>query len=149
MSRWAPYVDAAPVRAHLLLLRQTGMGIGKIVRHSGISRSTVQRLLAARPASDHRRPPRIRPDVATRLMAVTAASESSDPLIDAAATKQRFQELSEAGYGLREIARRIGRDPGSLSRSVRRASTVTARTAIAIEQVHHDLLADKPGHRGC
>ena len=101
MSRWAPYVDAAPVRAHLLLLRQTGMGIGKIVRQSGISRSTVQRLLAAKPASDHRRPPRIRPDVASRLMAVTAASESSDPLIDAAATQQRFQELSEAGFGLR------------------------------------------------
>ena len=149
MSRWAPYVDAAPVRAHLLLLRQTGMGIDKIVRQSGISRSTVQRLFAAKPASDHRRPPRIRPDVATRLMAVTAASESSGPLIDAAATQQRFQELSEAGFGLREIARRIGRDPASLSRSVRRASTVTARTAIAIEQVHHDLLADKPGHSGC
>jgi lambda repressor-like predicted transcriptional regulator len=146
MRRWEPYIDAGPVRAHLLLLRQTGMGIDRIVRQSGISRSTVQRLLAARPAPDHRR---IRPEVATRLMAVSAEPRSSDLLVDAAATQQRFAELTQAGYGLRDIARRIGRDPASLSRSVRRASTVTARTALAIERVHRELLADKPGHDRC
>ena len=146
MRRWEPYVDAGPVRAHLLLLRQTGMGIDKIVRQSGVSRSTVQRLLAARPTPGHRR---IRPEVATRLIAVTTEPQSSDLLVNAAATQQRFTELTQAGYGLRDIARRIGRDPASLSRSVRRASTVTARTALAIERVHHELLADKPGDGRC
>ena len=67
-----------------------------------------------------------------------------DVLVDAAATRRRFQDLVTAGYGVRDIARRLGRDPGSLSRSIRSAAAVTVRTAIAIEQLHYHLLITAP-----
>ena len=144
MSRWKPYVDAAPVCEHLLLLRKAGLGIDRIVGRSGVSRSTVQRLLAPTRDPDLARN-RIRPDVAARLLAVDAGDTGLDVLVDAVDTRRRFQELVTAGYGVREIARRLNRDPASLSRSVRSANAVTVRTAIAIEQLHYDLLMAAPG----
>jgi transposase-like protein len=142
MSRWTPYVDGGPIHEHLLLLRKAGLGIDRIVGRSGVSRSTVQRLLAPTCDRDPARR-RVRPDLAARLLAIDAGPDV-DVLVDAAATRRRFQDLVTAGYGVRDIARRLGRDPGSLSRSVRSAAAVTVRTAIAIEQLHDDLLITAP-----
>lgn len=143
MSRWRPFVDGGPIHEHLLLLRKAGLGIDRIVDRSGVSRSTVQRLLApigdCDPACR-----RVRPDIAARLLAIDAGHADLDVLVDAAATRRRFQDLVIAGYGVRDIARRLGRDPGSLSRSVRSAAAVTMRTAIAMEQLHDDLLITAP-----
>ncbi|HEY5878885.1 MAG TPA: helix-turn-helix domain-containing protein [Nakamurella sp.] len=142
MNRWKPYVDGGAVCEHLLLLRKAGIGIDRIVGRSGVSRSTVQRLLA--PASDPgntRR--RVRPDVAERLMAVDAGDAGLDVLVDADATRRRFADLANAGHGVRDIAHRLGRDPASVSRSVRLAAAVTVRTAIAIEQLHYELLTSR------
>lgn len=145
MSRWKPYVDAAPVHEHVLLLRKAGLGIDRIAGHSGVSRSTVQRLLAPIRNPDQAQR-RIRPDVAARLLAIDAGAAGLGVLVDAVDTRRRFQDLVTAGYGVREIARRLDRDPASLSRSVRSANAVTARTAIAIEQLHYDLLIAPAGH---
>lgn len=138
MNRWKPYVDGAAVHEHLLLLRKAGIGIDRIVGRSGVSRSTVQRLLAA--SDPNTGPRRIRPDLAERLMAVDAGDAGLDVLVDADATRRRFTDLANAGHGIRDIARRLNRDPGSVSRSVRSASAVTVRTAIAIEQLHYELV---------
>lgn len=144
MNRWKPYVDAAAVREHLLLLRKAGIGIDRIVGRSGVSRSTVQRLLAQ--GGDHNvTHRRVRPDIAQRLMALDAGDAGLDVLVDADATRRRFTDLANAGHGVRDIAHRLGRDPASISRSVRLAAAVTVRTAIAIEQLHYELLtASRP-----
>ena len=144
MSRWKPYVDAAPVHEHVALLRKAGLGIDRIAGRSGVSRSTVQRLLAPTDDPDLTQR-RIRPDVAARLLAVDAGDAGIGVLVDAVDTRRRFQDLVTAGYGVREIARRLDRDPASLNRSVRSAAAVTVRTAIAIEQLHYDLLIAGPG----
>lgn len=143
MNRWKPYVDGAAVHEHLLLLRKAGIGIDRIVGRSGVSRSTVQRMLAVTsdPTAGARR---IRPDLAERLMAVDAGDAGLDVLVDADPTRRRFTDLTNAGHGVRDIARRLGRDPGSVSRSVRTAAAVTVRTAIAIEQLHYELVVLGP-----
>lgn len=138
MNRWKPFVDGTAVHEHLLLLRKAGIGIDRIVGRSGVSRSTVQRLLAPRDPDSG--PRRVRPDLAKRLMAVDAGDAGLDVLVDAEPTRRRFTDLANAGHGIRDIARRMNRDPGSVSRSVRSASAVTVRTAIAIEQLHYELV---------
>lgn len=139
MSRWKPYVDSGAVCEHLQLLRKAGIGIDRIVGRSGVSRSTVQRLLSPSNDPDTTRR-RVRPDIAQRLMAIDAGDAGLDVLVDADATRRRFADLANAGHGVRDIAHRIGRDPASVSRSVRLAAAVTVRTAIAIEQLHYELL---------
>ena len=79
-------------------------------------------------------------------MAVDAGDAGLDVLVDADATRRRFADLANAGHGVRDIAHRLDRDPASVSRSVRLAAAVTVRTAIAIEQLHYELLTSRrPG----
>jgi hypothetical protein len=45
LGRWAPFVDAAPARAHIGTLRDAGIGVDQIARLAGISSSHIRELV--------------------------------------------------------------------------------------------------------
>lgn len=143
MGRWEPYVDARETREHVQLLRKTGVGIDRIVALSGVPRSTVRRLLSPIDLADLGRPQRIRPDVARRLLDLDCGDPiaASRSLVDAAPTHQRIAELRAAGLSIAELARALGREPASLSRTLAR-TVVTVETAEAVTALH---LANRRG----
>lgn len=142
MGRWEPYVDARATREHLQLLRKDGLGIDRIVALSGVSRSTVRRLLTPTGSLASPLPNRIRPEVAARLLALDCAETPSDPrsLVDASPTQQLIADLQAAGYSRAELARTLGRSCASLTRTMSR-SAVTLETAEAVTRLHRELRA--------
>ena len=99
LGRWAPFVDAAPVRAHIETLREAGIGVDQIARLAGISSSHVRELVPH--ARTGRRPiQRVRPETAQRLLAiaVTDANRASRSHVDATGTRRRLQALVAIGW---------------------------------------------------
>jgi hypothetical protein len=139
MGQWTPYVDAAPTRQHLQLLRKQGLGIDTIVALSGVPRSTVRRLLQPDTA-DSAQARRIRPETAQRLAAINGDDTlpARRSLVDATPVHRCIAELLAAGYSLTVLAKLLGRTPGSLRRTLTR-SAVTVGTARAVARLDHEL----------
>ena len=72
-GQWEPWADAAPVREHVLALRQAGASYEAIARAAGVATMTVHRLLHGERANGRGVPGRIRAAPAERLLAVTTA----------------------------------------------------------------------------
>lgn len=107
------YVDAQPARAHLVALRQAGMGLRRISEITGISRKTLMNLATGR--SDRGSAPSRRL-AATTAAAILAADIPDAPhdqvaggqLVDAIGTVRRMQSLVAYGYPRRYLADRLG-----------------------------------------
>lgn len=140
MGRWEPFVDAQETCEHLQLLRKNGVGIDRIGDLSGVPRSTIRRLLAPVDLADRSHPRRIRPHIASRLLAIDCHDILPAPrsLVDAAPTHQRIAELTYDGYSPTELARKLGRTNASLRRTLAR-SVVTLQTAQAVALLHLEL----------
>jgi hypothetical protein len=53
LGRWAPFVDAAPARAHIETLRDAGIGVDQIARLAGLPSSHIRELVPTHePAGD-------------------------------------------------------------------------------------------------
>jgi hypothetical protein len=147
VGRWDPYAAAQPVREHLEHLRQQGLGIERIAQLSNVSKGTVRRLLSY-PLDPEAPPHRTRAVTARRLLALTLATANGSPrrLVAADATRERIDALTAAGHSLTELARRIGKTPESLRRSLSRRS-VTVQTAMSVEALYESLGQPCPRRR--
>jgi hypothetical protein len=146
LGRWAPFVDAAPARAHIETLREAGIGIDQIARLAGISSSHVRELV---PHSRTGRRPiqRVRPHTALRLLsiAVTDANRASRCHVDATGTRRRLQALVAIGWTHTALAAELCRSTTSLTRSMT-SETVTARTARQVSDLYESVWDKKPHH---
>ncbi len=145
-GRWAPYVDAQPVRDHIALLRSAGIGYDRIASLAGTSSSHIREIAGTAPRSGNRPAiQRIRPELAHRIMAITASTANCSPhsQLDATGTRRRLQALVAAGWSIDLLAQHLGRTPANLQRTLSGA-TVTARTAVLIDQLHARLWDVRP-----
>ena len=111
-GRWEPWADAAPVREHVLALRQAGASYEAIARAAGVATMTVYRLLHGEPAKGRGVPGRIRAEPAERLLAVTtAAVQDAAARRDAAGTRRRLRALIAMGHPAVSLARAAGISP--------------------------------------
>lgn len=135
-------VDSAPVRAHLHMLRASGVGRRRIVELSGVSETVVARLLGidrSKPAA------RVRPDTARRLLAIRPGDVSDGVTVSAAGTRIRLRALIAIGWTQRALAERIGVTPANFTPLIADATEkVTAKRARIVAQVYQEL-ADTPG----
>lgn len=145
-GRWAPFVDAAPVRDHVHQLRAAGIGTDQIAALAGVSPSHVRALIYPTHAG---RPPitRVRPRTAERLLSVTArdANRAARSLVDAPGTRRRLQALMATGWTLQRLADQLGRTPANLRRTLD-AAQVTAGTAAAVRHLYERLETTAPTH---
>jgi hypothetical protein len=144
-GRWSPYVEVAPVRAHIALLRSAGIGYDQIARLSGTSATHV-REIAATVARSGNRPAiqQVRQDRAHRILAVAPIPANRAPRsqIDATGTRRRLQALVAIGWAPEALAAQLGRSAANLRRTMT-GLTVHARTAQLVSDLY-DRLWDTP-----
>ena len=146
LGRWAPFVDAAPVRAHIATLREVGVGVDQIALLAGISSSHVRELVHHQRTG--RRPiQRVRPDTAQRVLAVAVTDANRAPRshVDATGTRRRLQALVAIGWTQQALAAELCRTMTSLTRSMT-SETITARTARQVGDLYECLWDKQPQH---
>jgi lambda repressor-like predicted transcriptional regulator len=143
-GRWAPVVAAEPVRIHLRLLAEAGIGLRHVGKLTGISYATLSRLVWGEPW--RKRPPtrHVRADTAHRILAVQATTHrAAGAHIDATGTRRRLQALIALGWTAAELARQLGRTTASLRGTMAR-TRVTAATADQVRELYEQLSGTPP-----
>ncbi|MEV6897497.1 hypothetical protein [Amycolatopsis sp. NPDC051372] len=119
-------VDAGPVREHVNMLREHGLGTRRIATLAGMPRQNIQALLyGKRPTK------RMRPEGAARILAIKPGTDepTSGARMDACGARRRLQALVSNGWCYRELAERLGCNAGHVGKLMRagrlRYSTVT------------------------
>jgi hypothetical protein len=146
LGRWAPFVDAAPVTAHIESLRVAGIGVDQIARLAGITSSHVRELVPH--ARTGRRPiQRVRLETAQRLLAIPAtdANRASRSHVDATGTRRRLQALVAIGWTQAALAIELSRSTTSLTRTMS-SEAVTAQTARQVSDLFERLWDMRPQH---
>ncbi|MFH8591238.1 hypothetical protein [Streptomyces rimosus] len=147
-GRWQPYVDAAPVRAHLLRLRACGLGLRRIARASGVDRKRLQAVLNGRPERGTPPQRQVRPRLAQAVLAIEPTWDLLGPatVIDATGTRRRLQALVAGGWPQACLATLLHMPPGSITALLAR-ERVCVRTARAVRALYDRLwCADPRGH---
>ena len=140
------YIDAEPVRQHLLGLYADGIDIDAIAAAAGLS------YLAVRSFTQHeygnRRPRRRRctPATAAKILAVTADSIITGR-VDATGTHRRLQALVAIGWPLERIALHAQLSVKNMSQLLQR-NHVYASTARNVAAAYELLRNEKPARHG-
>lgn len=144
-GRWQPYVDAGPVRAHVLKLRDAGLGYKRVAELADVSAGGMSKLMYG----DYGRgtPPskRVRPETAAAILAVEANLDTlgAAVLVDAAGTRRRLHALAAMGWSLAKLAGRLGVHRGNLGKTLA-CEQVTAGTARAVRALYDGLWNQAP-----
>lgn len=138
-GRWQPYVDAAPVRAHLRALAAAGIGRRRVASLTGLSGSVISRITYGGPGD---RPPtaRVRPATAAKILAVKPSLDSlgDKAVVDATGTRRRLQALVANGHSQARIGGRLGITPQNFTSTIN-GDRVTAATARAVVRLYDEL----------
>jgi hypothetical protein len=143
-GRWAPFVDAAPVRKHIRELRAAGIGVEQIAVLAGIFTSHVRELgHHGRDGNPGIR--RVRPETAQRVLRIRIDQANRAPRshVSATGTRRRLQALIAAGWPHDELAARLGRSSAGLRRSML-SDSVTAQTAQDVSDLYEQLWNLRP-----
>lgn len=140
-------VDVAPVRDHLNMLRNAGLGVKYIEKATGISHVTLAGIIWGRPTRDGRWVPSrmVTASHAERILQLQPSLDlfADGAFVDARGTIRRLQALVAIGWSLAEIARRLG----LIDRNVQRLlheKRVTASTAKKISAIYEQLWNAQP-----
>lgn len=144
-GRYTGLVDAQPVREHLLWLRGEGISARRAAELSGVDLSTVGRILHGRTERGEGPAKRVRPDTADAILSVRPSLEAmaAGRRIDGTGTLRRLQALVAIGYGISNLAGRLGWLTGNLWKLLNLQEQVSAGTARAV-RVLYDELWDRP-----
>lgn len=153
-GRWEPYVDAIPVRDHLLALRDAGIGWKRAAELAGVAHGAVEKILYGAKYRGMGPSKRVRPETAEKILAVRLDTEPLDRYgIDATGTHRRLQALVALGWSQSKLGARIAMSPGNFHKMMNQARVRmgTARTVKALyeelwnqpppEQLHRDKIA--------
>ncbi|NUV65714.1 hypothetical protein G6W57_01110 [Streptomyces sp. CAI-121] len=148
---WQPFVDAAPVRAHLLSLREHGISTNRVAAATGLDKATL-RAFVPPTGTGKRRPIRYqtRPDVAAKILSVTAETLRAHD-IDGTGTRRRIQALAAAGWPFSRLDTHLGLSAQYIGDLIRRTENdllVRADTADRVAEGYENLRGQKPSRHG-
>lgn len=143
---WNRFVDAEPVRQHLLALLAEDVSPYTVAITVGASKQTVHGILHPNRAKNRGRQQRINPELAAKILAVTPEN-CRRGRVSSAGTIRRMQALVAAGWPLKEIAARSGISHCNVSRQLRN-EIVLASTAKAVADTYSKLARLKPERHG-
>jgi hypothetical protein len=132
------FVDAAPVRAHVRWLQDSGIGIQRIIDLSGIGEGTIGAIMYG--PTRHTR--------AASAAAILAIRPGMDTLapgarIDAVGTRRRLQALAAIGWPSSVIGERIDRSRSHIT-GLRVANSVTVRVAQEVARLYQRMYYVRP-----
>ncbi|MYR36310.1 hypothetical protein GTX14_04475 [Streptomyces sp. SID4944] len=142
---WQPFVDAEPIRQHILTLHGSGMSYASIAQAAGMYEATLRGFLYALGPKSPRKE-KATHEIAARILAVTP-----DPMlsgwVDATGTRRRIQALAANGWPMSALATFIGVNSGSVNRFTRQ-TRVYADTARAVAEVYGKYATASPQDHG-
>lgn len=140
-----PYVDAEPVRQHVLALRAAGIGRRQLSALSGVSENTISKLLTGCPARGMGPSKGVRPDTARKILAIRPRRENvaGKVHIDATGTHRRLQALVAIGWNQTRLAERLGLSRANFGTMMHQAK-VTAATASKVRALYDELWDKHP-----
>lgn len=144
---WQPFIDATPVREHLLTLYAAGLTEHRVSVLTGIDWNTI--CLYTRPDIKHGRGMirRTTPETQAKILAVRP--EPSMPgRVDPTGTRRRIQALSAIGWPLKELGPHIGIKPENVRRVLKRGKQVYGTTAQATVDAYNQLCNSRPRRYG-
>ncbi|KQX27496.1 hypothetical protein ASD97_24650 [Streptomyces sp. Root63] len=148
---WQPFVDAKPVRAHLLNLREHGISTNRVAAATGLDKATL-RAFVPPTGTGKRRPIRhqTRPDVAAKILSVTVETLRAHD-IDGTGSRRRIQALAAAGWPFRRLDTHLGLSAQYIGDLVRRTENdflVRADTADRVAEGYETLRGQRPSRHG-
>lgn len=143
---WQVFIDAEPVRQHILQLAAAGVGPGPIAITSGVPIQSVLDFIRPHRAKRRGRKQRTTPEMAGKILAVTTANRIAGR-VDATGTRRRIQALVAIGWPQKAIARHAGLSTENVGDLTRRTQ-VFASTANSIATTYDKLRNLKPERHG-
>lgn len=140
------FVDAEPVRHHILNLQRAGMAADAIATVAGVPTQTVLEFVRVRPSKGRGRRRRTTPATAAKILAVTPADQATGR-IDATGTRRRMQALVAIGWPVRHIATHAGLHP-TTTRIPDAGGRVYVATAKAVAATYDRLRHRRPTAHG-
>jgi len=128
---WNGIVPAARARAHMLKLRNSGVGRRSFHAATDIADSVLAAIVAGRKK-------RIRARTERKILAVDLKAAADRAYVPAAPTWRRINELIEEGFTRQFLAKRLG-SKAKQPRLQLRKDRVTARHAYDVERLHKAL----------
>lgn len=146
---WQPWVDAEPVRVHVVHLRACNMGLRTIADCADVERKRLQAVVGGR--TDRGTPPqaKVRPALAAAVLAVEPTLENLAPstLISPLGTRRRAQALAAMGWPQQYLAEHIGMTPSNWAAMLARPN-VLVRRALAVRAMYDQLWNVDPAEHG-
>jgi AraC-like DNA-binding protein len=148
-GEWQPYVNAEPVRQHLLMLAEHGITLYRAAEMAGVGARSLHPLF--QPQSGRRRPVRhtVRTEIAEKVLAVTP--DSTPGRVDPTGTTRRIQALVADGWPMRHLASHFGLSSTYVHQIVKRSTSkhlVLAATARKISDGYEFLKSEQPSEHG-
>jgi hypothetical protein len=137
-----PYVDANPVRRHLRLLADHGIGLKQVARLTGVPHGSLTKLLYGDPQRGLAPSKRVRAATAKRIIKLRPKADAlaGGARVDGTATRALIRHLQQLGATNTWIATQLaGKPTRSLQLGTR--DTVTAATARAVRELHDRVIA--------
>jgi hypothetical protein len=148
IGQWqSPDVDAAPVRAHVLALREAGMSEAAVISRLNLPQSALKNVMRG---ANGRPPGRtVLRETAEAVLAYwpTLDDFPDTALIDATGTRRRTEALAVLGWSGARLAREIGMGKDNFNTCLR-GQRVSARFARKVASLYDRLWSQKPEDHG-
>ncbi|MEU3903266.1 hypothetical protein AB0F20_05555 [Streptomyces goshikiensis] len=141
---WQPYVDAEPVRQHILLLQEEGFSVSRIARLSGGSDWDIQRFIRACKGRGRKR--NTTEALAARILAIKPG-EMTPAMVSAIGSNRRIEALCALGWPVSHTAAHMGWSHKNLHR-IRQQQVVRIDSAQAVSAAYEGLRAKRPARNG-
>lgn len=145
-GRWQPYTDAQPVRDHVQQLINAGINWRHVAKLADVSTGVVDKLLYGRPSENKAPSKGLRPEFASRLMAVQAGPGTL-PRTNGTGFRRRMQALVRKGWSLQRLADELGCDRRTL-RSAMTSQQIPTATDQAGRALYEQLWRLEPTDHG-
>jgi plasmid maintenance system antidote protein VapI len=127
-GRWHPWADPAPVRAHVLRLRDQGASYQAIAEAAGLGVMTVHAIVNRRG--------RVTAGTAAAILAISEA-DLHRARLDAGGTRLRLRALQVMGHSLARVARAVGVREQAVQKITRGdARTVSPQLRDAVARIY-------------
>lgn len=142
----AGLADAQPIRDHLAILSEAGVGYKRASELAGVSLTVVQTILYHHPDRPHAGPAkRVKRDTAEKLLAVQPVLENArdHTPVQSRGAARRIQALVARGWSQAKLAERAGITDQRM-RPILDGTPAAARTVRAINALYEELWDQAP-----
>jgi hypothetical protein len=143
-------VDAEPVREHMAMLAEFGMGYKRVAAIAGIGITPTRNIIWGRQDSGPRygeMQKHVKRETAEALLAVKPEISllAGGARIPARGTHRRIQALVSIGWSQSKVGAQLGVEPGNFG-SMMQASHVSVRRHLAVAALYEKLWNSRPPH---